>query len=139
MTEQVLKGMNSYLDDLYKSGMLGDPASFESRRILAERTLNKKDLPETLNVVWSILRDFSATNQQAVLPLANWLVSTLTKCLHAADPLLHGAVDDVVSEMAANTSEWGRLGLRLPPDFLTALREKGLQFSLETADTVISE
>lgn len=139
MTEHVLKSLGAYLDDLYTSGMLGEPATFESRRLLAEKTLNRKDLPETLHIVWSIIQDFSSSRPEAVLPFANWLVSTLTKCVYAADTLLHSTVDDILREMAEDPAEWGRLKLRLPPEFIALLQTKGLQFSMETADTEISE
>ena len=137
MTEQALAGIASYLDDLYASGLIGEPAAFESRRLAADRTLSRRDLPETLHIVWSILQDFSSTRAKDVLPLANWLVTTLANCLQAADPVIHGAVHEVVGEMAGNPDRWGALGLRLPPALLEALREKGLKVNLETADTLL--
>ena len=135
MTEQVLDGTASYLDDLYSSGLIGEPASFESRRLSAEKALSGRDLPETLHIVWSILQDFSTTRPSDVIPLANWLVSTLTNCLQAVDPVIFNAVHDIVGDMAGHPEKWGGLGLKLSPLFLEALRHKGLKFSIETSET----
>ena len=134
MSELVLKGRSLYLDDLFASGMLGDPASFEARRIFAEQALNKKELSDALRIVWSMIQDFSKTNTEQSRSLANWLIVTLMKCVHAADPVLRRTVDTVIREIAENPSIWGVLELSLPQDFLMLLQEKGLKVSYETAE-----
>lgn len=139
MTESVLRGRNDYLNDLFASGMLGAPAGFESRRILAEQALNRKELSEALHIVWTMVLDFTLTNPNELRPLANWLISTLLKCVHAEEPLLRNTVNEILQEMVDRATEWGKLRLFLPPEFVALLQTKGLQFSLETADTVVSE
>lgn len=139
MAEQSLEGRISYLEDLYSVGMLGEPADFEYLRAQAEKTLNRRELPEALNIVWSILQDFSANRPNDVRPLAGWLVSTLDRCALASDPVLKEAVDDVVKQMAERPETWGRLRLRIPPSFLTALHGKGLKVSVDTSETILKE
>lgn len=135
MTDRVLKDQQGYLDDLYDSGMIGNPASLQARRITAERALNSGELPETLQIVWSIVHDFSATEPVAVRPLASWLVSTMTKCFHAEDSVLSDTVQEILGLMADGFGIWAPLHLKLPQQFIDNLQQAGLQFSLQTADT----
>lgn len=135
MTDRVLKDQQGYLDDLYDSGMIGNPASLQARRITAERALNSGELPETLRIIWSIVHDFSAAEADSVRPLASWLVSTLTKCFYAEDRILSDTVQEILRLMADNPGTWSPLHLKLPQQFIDYLQQSGLQFSLQTADT----
>lgn len=137
MTDTVLKNMDEYLSDLYNSGMIENPASIQARRILAERTLNKGELAETLNIIWSLILDFSKEEPDLVRPLADWLIVTLLRCLHAADSVLRHTVDTILTEIAENPQPLVGLNLHLPREFFAVLQKKGLQFSFQTPEKKI--
>lgn len=135
LTEQMLQGLQGYLDDLLRSGMVGKPeVDFEARRIAAEKLLNAGNLPATFVAVWHLVLDFEGTKPHLVRPFLLWLVKTVTNCLDAADPAIQNAAEAVAEGMLRRVSLFSRLRVPLSQRLLERFNDAGLKISVASAE-----
>lgn len=101
----------------------------------AEEALTKRNLPEALRWVRSMLDEGLESYPGTCVPMAHWLLRTALDCRFAADPVIAKASREALDDLWSRRGLLTQKGFSWPPEMQTYLEEQGLQVFTQTADT----